>query len=231
MIILIPAFNEEECIRAVLDELMPHCKAGGHNVLIIDDGSTDCTVDRVKSHPDYPATVNLLTLPHRGKDVALWAGIEAADDEWIGMMDGDGQYDPGNFSSLLDYAHKNASDAVWGIRLQRDDSRWRLIISYAGRWAKKLILKSYAVSDPGCGMWIACKESLARAIRSCPSPAGQVHCHLADLIRVQGCKVDECPIHHRARHGGKAKFGFINRIGPGWRSLRQAVKTSQQLRS
>lgn len=231
MIILIPAFNEEECIRTVLDELMPHCKAGGYKVLIMNDGSTDRTVDLVKSHPDYLTIIKLLTLPHRGKDVALWAGIEAADDEWIGMMDGDGQYDPGNFSTLLNFAHDNASDAVWGIRVHRDDSRWRLLISRAGRFVKKIILKSAAASDPGCGIWIARKEPLLRAIRSCPSPAGQVHCHLADLIRIQGFNVDECPIHHRARHGGKAKFGFINRIGPGWRSLCQAARSSRQLRS
>ncbi len=231
MVILIPTFNEEECIRIVLDELMPHCKADGLNILVIDDGSTDRTVEFIKSHPAYLTIINLLTLPHQGKDVALWTGIEAADDEWIGMMDGDGQYDPGNFSSLLDYARNHGSDAVWGIRVQRDDSRWRLLISLAGRKAKKIMLKSAAASDPGCGIWIARKKPLLRAIRLLSSPAGQVHCHLSDLIRIQGCKVDEFPIHHRSRRGGKAKFGFINRIGPGWRSLRQAAKASQQLKS
>lgn len=43
MIVLVPTFNEEDCIRSVLDELVRACQPNGHRILVIDDGSTDAT--------------------------------------------------------------------------------------------------------------------------------------------------------------------------------------------
>ncbi len=115
MIVLIPTYNEEECIRSVLDELVPICEPAGHRILIMDDGSTDTTVSLVKAHPAFGKTIQLLACPHGGKDLALWAGIEAADEEWLGMMDADGQYDPADFIHLLAQATSQKADAAWGF--------------------------------------------------------------------------------------------------------------------
>ncbi len=98
MIILIPTFNEEACIETVLADTAAISKANGYRILVVDDGSTDGTIFCVRSHPDHPDTIAILPLTHGGKDAALWAGIEEADDAWIGMMDADGQYDPADFS-------------------------------------------------------------------------------------------------------------------------------------
>jgi Glycosyl transferase family 2 len=230
MIVLIPTFNEEECIRAVLDELVPICEPVGHRILIMDDGSTDATVSFVEAHPAFGNTIQLLACPHGGKDLVLWAGIEAADEEWLGMMDADGQYDPTDLIQLLKQARSQNADAAWGFRQRRDDSAWRLLISRGGKAAKKSLLGSTAVRDTGCGIWVARRPLLLPAIQASPQPAGQVHCHLPDLMVQQGGTVVECPITHRSRHAGQAKFGFLNRLGPGLRSLLQARRAKQTLR-
>lgn len=230
MIVLIPTFNEEACIRPVLDEVVRVCEPTGHRILIMDDGSTDNTVSLVEAHPAFGTTIQVLACPHGGKDLALWAGIAAAQDEWLGMMDADGQYDPVDFIRLLEQARKQNADAAWGFRQQREDSIWRLLISRGGRTVKRVLLGGTAVQDTGCGIWVARRSRLLPAIQACPRPAGQVHCHLPDLIVQQGGIVVECPITHRARQAGQAKFGFLNRLGPGLRSLLQARRAKQALR-
>jgi dolichol-phosphate mannosyltransferase len=231
MVLLLPTFNEEECISAVLDDALAACRPHGHRILVVDDGSSDATAARVRAHPGHPDSVDLLPLAHGGKDAALWAGIEAAQDEWIGMMDADGQYDPADLVRLLGQARALRADAVWGIRQRRGDSAWRLLISRSGRWIKRLLLGGTAVQDTGCGIWVARRRHLVAAIRACPAPAGQVHCHLPDLIARQGGIVAQCPIVHLARRAGQAKFGFINRLGPGWRSILQARRARAALRT
>ena len=114
------------------------------------------------------------------------------------------------------------ADAVWGIRGKRCDYGWRLFISRIGRRVKRLMLGHCCVSDTGCGIWVAKACHLRDLRQRCPDPVGQVHCHLPEYIQSRGGKVVERDIEHRARHAGQAKFGAINRIIPGLRSLFQA---------
>ena len=67
------------------------------------------------------------------------------------------------------------------------------------------------------------RAALVRGVEQlCPSPAGQVHCHLPEFILARGGIIKEYVIEHRARKGGRAKFGALNRVVPGFVSLLQA---------
>jgi len=228
--VLIPAWNERECIVAVLDEFETTPSLAGVKLLVVDDGSTDGTGplldEYARSHPRMKA----LHVPHGGKDRALWAGFMAVTTEWTGMMDGDGQYDPKDFPELLHEASIRKADAVWGIRSRRHDHALRFISSSIGRITKRLMLGSRKVRDTGCGIWIARSRYLQPIPATCADPAGQVHCHIPELITAQGGVVEETDIVHRSRHAGQAKFGALNRIVPGLKSLSQAAAARRLLR-
>ena len=145
------------------------------------------------------------------------------------MTDGDGQYDPRDFARLLETAVREKADGVWGVRSQRQDTSFRLAISRGGRWFKKRMLGSSAITDSGCGIWVARRRFLLPIIECETAPAGQLHCHLADLMTAQGARIAEQPIHHRSRTRGQAKYGMFNRLGPGWRSLIQAANVRRKL--
>ena len=229
--VLIPVWNEEACVEGVVREFRSPAGAGAAPLLLLDDGSTDGTRAALDRLAAEGLSLRVLALPHGGKDRALWAGFLAVETGWCGIMDGDGQYVPGDFSRLLEEARARGLDAVWGLRAARSDTSFRKGISRGGRAIKRSMLGGAAVADAGCGIWVARTRYLRSVPAHCTDPAGQVHCHLAEMIAAQGGRVGEAPIRHRSRERGVAKYGLLNRLGPGWRSLVQARRVISALRT
>ena len=219
--LVLPVWNEREVIEPVVQEILSVPELGGIRVLLADDGSTDGSAERLDGLARRDGRCAVLHLPHGGKDRALWAAFGRIETEWLGIMDSDGQYDPRDLVAFFRRAEDEPA-AVWGIRARRHDNRWRKIISRAGRLAKRAILGSCTVQDTGCGIWVAQTRYVRDLDALCPEPAGQVHCHLPELIRTRGGRIAEQEIRHRSRLGGQAKYGALNRMGPGLRSLFQA---------
>lgn len=80
---IVPAFNEERTIRSVIQVLL--CHPCIKEVIVVDDGSTDCTVDQVS---DLPITIIELRR-NCGKSAAMNAGVAAAKYEYIFFCDAD----------------------------------------------------------------------------------------------------------------------------------------------
>lgn len=219
--LVFPVWNEQEVIVSVVEELLGLSELANMKILLMDDGSQDgssALLDQLSLQHPQCAVVHL---PHGGKDLALWKAFGLSGTEWTGIMDADGQYDPCDLARLLGNPAP-ACDAIWGIRTQRHDRPWRSFISRIGRFIKRFILGSCTVADTGCGLWIARTRFLKELDQLCPKPAGQVHCHIPELIRCQGGQIIEMAIAHRVRRGGCAKYGAWNRLLPGFRSLLQA---------
>lgn len=95
--VIIPAFNEGDVIEKVLISLqqLPELK-----VIVIDDGSTDDTAEKVKA-----MGVRLISHPvNRGYGAALKTGIKAADTEFVATYDGDGQHRLEDLENLMKVA-------------------------------------------------------------------------------------------------------------------------------
>lgn len=112
--ILMPAYNEERSIgKTVLKvrELYPDFE-----VLVIDDGSTDSTMQVAKD-----AGANVWPHPYNiGNGAAIKSGLRVAKGEWIIMMDADGQHDPEDIGRLLEY--KGQYDMVIGARTKKSET-------------------------------------------------------------------------------------------------------------
>lgn len=98
--IIIPAYNEETGIRDVLSSLQKGLQS--HNIvakiIVVDDGSTDCTAEVVRSIPG----ITLVRHPYnKGYGAALKTGVEATDTEWCMTYDADGQHTPDLIPLLL----------------------------------------------------------------------------------------------------------------------------------
>ncbi|MFG2869699.1 bifunctional polysaccharide deacetylase/glycosyltransferase family 2 protein [Streptomyces sp. NPDC048338] len=108
--VLVPAYNERECIANTLHSLT----ASDHpiEVIVIDDGSTDGTADIVEEM-DLPF-VRLIRKVNGGKSSALNAGIAAASHDIIVMMDGDTVFEPSTVRELVQPFGDPAIGAVAG---------------------------------------------------------------------------------------------------------------------
>lgn len=111
--IVIPVYNEVETIRETLQAVLatPYRK----EVVVIDDGSTDGTMELLKTF-SWPDLVVLFHEKNKGKGRALQTGFEAAQGDIVLIQDADLEYDPGEYSILLQPIFDGKADVVYGSR-------------------------------------------------------------------------------------------------------------------
>lgn len=115
--ILIPAFNEEATIIEILEAINEQAIDGvTFETLVVDDGSTDRTVERLEQNPTL--YTKLIKCPRNGgKGAAVKAGLEKATGDYVLFQDADLEYDPAEYESLLMPVLKFNADLVMGSRL------------------------------------------------------------------------------------------------------------------
>ena len=109
--VVIPCHNEETSIGEVVRRSRAAVSGHEHEVLVVDDGSTDRTAEEAEQ-----AGARVLQLyVNQGKGLALMAGARAAAHPVLVFLDGDGQDDPSEIPALLE-AHRSGADLVIGSR-------------------------------------------------------------------------------------------------------------------
>ena len=114
--ILVPAYNEEatiiDLLQAVAAESIADVKM---EVIVIDDGSKDHTVDLLESNPGL--YTKLIRQPcNGGKGAAVKAGMMEATGDYILFQDADLEYDPADYRKLMKMAINFDADVVMGSR-------------------------------------------------------------------------------------------------------------------
>lgn len=123
--IVIPAYNEEGGIQAIMDRVLavrPALKAAGVDemeLIVVDDGSRDRTADIVMATPGATLVQHAR---NGGYGAALKTGFAAAKGEWIGFLDADGTYPPEYFPKMYSAAVEQQADIVIGSRMAGEKS-------------------------------------------------------------------------------------------------------------
>lgn len=190
--VVIPCRNEEESLPGVLAAI-----PAGYRRLVVDNGSTDDTAAVARAHG---ATVVFESVPGYGS--AVHAGIDAAPDGVIAVMDGDGSMDPGELPELV-AALEHATLVVgrrrpvkgtgwpWHARLGNQAIAWRL--------RRRLGID---VHDIGA-MRLARRDDLLEL--AVPDRRSGYPLQLLVLAAGAGWTVVEKDITYRERSGGKSK--------------------------
>ncbi len=114
--VLVPAFNEEKTIGEVLGKLLD---LGDllHEVIVINDGSTDRTSDVVRQHIETDSRIRLIELEkNSGKTAAIRRGIAEFTGEIMIVQDADLEYDPAEIGGVIDPILSGHADVVYGSR-------------------------------------------------------------------------------------------------------------------
>lgn len=110
--VVIPTLNEARNLPHVL----PHIPADIHEVILVDGGSVDETVEVARS---LLPSIRVVIEPRRGKGAALCAGFRAAEGDIIVMLDADGSTDPTEIPRFVD-ALLGGADFAKGSRFLPD---------------------------------------------------------------------------------------------------------------
>jgi glycosyltransferase involved in cell wall biosynthesis len=208
-LVFVPAWNEEDNLPAVLDEL--HAGLPQADVLVVDDGSTDHTADVARGHGADVISFG----ENRGLPAGIAAGYEYASErgyEFCGRVDGDGQHPVAELARLLERVRSDQCDVAVGSRFASGDGykAYRYESSGARRFGTALLRRSMKVAlrrpflDATSGMYAANAKALPILARPYTSEAPEVQA----LLRLQeaGMRVDEVPVDMRPRASGVSKL-------------------------
>lgn len=199
--LVIPLYNEEDNVALLTQKIHDSLQGYRYQIIYIDDCSQDRTRAVVNQMQDEK--VHLISLKKNyGQSLALAAGIDYAEGEYIITMDGDLQNDPADIPKMLAEVVNGEYDVVTGIRQKRKDSLIKKIPSkianFMVRRASKLDIK-----DNGCALKIFTKE-IAKELNL----YGEMHRFITLLAHLEGARIKQVPVAHHARHAGKSKYGL-----------------------
>ncbi|HEX8311793.1 MAG TPA: glycosyltransferase family 2 protein [Chthoniobacteraceae bacterium] len=199
--VVIPLYNEEDNVAALQRELAAALNGREHEIILIDDRSTDQTLARIERRPE----VRVLEFEkNTGQSAAMYAGIMAARGEVVVLLDGDLQNDPADIPRLVEEIEKGA-DLVCGYRRNRKDTFSKRLTSRFANFVRSRFTKD-GVRDTGCtlkAMRQECREALV--------PFYGMHRFIPALVKGMGYRLVEIPVNHRPRTAGVSKYGFGNR--------------------
>lgn len=204
--VVIPAYNEEEGIGAIIERVLrartPVNEAGETidrwEVLVIDDASEDHTAKIAASYPEVRV---IRHDRNRGYGGALKTGFEEARGEYIGFLDADGTYPPEYFPALCQVLFKQRADIVIGSRLSGDSSAMPLPRLVGNKFFAYLLswISGTKVTDSASGMRVFRKSVLSKLL---PLPDGL---HLTPAMSTSALhaelRIVEVPIPYEERVG------------------------------
>ena len=115
--IIMPAYNEEDTIEAIIRKVMKYNDV--HQLIVINDASTDRTPEILKSlAEEYHCIEVMHHLYNSGKTAALKLGFSAISGDVVVIQDADLEYDPEEIPSLVEPIVKGLADVVYGSRFR-----------------------------------------------------------------------------------------------------------------
>jgi glycosyltransferase involved in cell wall biosynthesis len=202
--IVIPFYNEEESVAAMVDQVRAVLDAlpRSSEIVLVDDGSTDRTGELLERLADADERVVAVSFARNfGQTAAMSAGIAASRGRVIVPLDGDLQNDPADIPRLLQVLDQG-HDVVSGWRRDRRDGWAR---GFTSRVANAIISRVGGVRlhDYGCTL-----KAYRRGVLEGVHLYGEMHRFIPLYAAWQGARVTEIPVAHRPRERGRSKYGY-----------------------
>jgi len=203
--IVVPIYNEEESLPFLVNQLLDILKPMEETfeLVLVNDGSSDKSAEVIrKLSLGIPELVGVLLRKNYGQTAAMAAGFDISCGEIVVTLDGDLQNDPADIPLLVNKI-RDGFDLVSGWRYRRQDAA--ISRKFPSRIANRLIGKVTGVrlNDYGCSLKAYRKEVLTDM-----RLYGELHRFLPVLANIEGARITEVKVNHRARQFGSSKYGI-----------------------
>jgi glycosyltransferase involved in cell wall biosynthesis len=203
---IVPAYNEERCVRGVVDEI--RMRNPDFDVLVIDDGSTDATADEARA-----AGADVVRAPFNlGIGGAMQTGYVYALEHGYDLavqVDGDGQHDAGQIRDLRSHLERHTElHMVTGSRFLEQGEGYRSSASRRiGIRIFSTLLSAITrqpITDPTSGFRMTTRHGIELFARDYPHDYPEVEAVV--MLHHHRLRSAEVPVRMRARAGGRSSI-------------------------
>jgi dolichol-phosphate mannosyltransferase len=208
--VVVPCFNESEVIEIFYKALKPvlvGIDGIDHEIVFVDDGSTDDTLDRLNTIMAADSAVRVCSLSRNfGHQIALTAGMDAAVGDAVVIMDSDMQHPPALVPELV-RQWRAGNDVVSAIRQQTDGESWFKGVTSRGFY--RLLNSMSGTKVPqGAADFCLLSKRVCTSLRSMP----ERHRFLRGLVSWVGYKRVLIPYTAPERAAGKTKYSLVKMV-------------------
>ena len=217
--LLIPVYNEEAMLPTLYQRLIELINRNGTyawEILFINDGSSDRTLDVIRQLRQTDSRVNFVNLSRNfGKEIAMLAGFDYTTGDCCVVMDADLQDSPDEIPELYRMITEEGYDLVSGWKKKRYDPLSKTIPTKLFNATARKVSGIKNLHDFNCGLKAYRKDVIKNI-----EVYGEMHRYIPYLAKNAGFKkIGEKVVHHQARKFGKTKFGGWNRFFNGYLDL------------
>lgn len=210
--IVCPAYQEQEVLPILHHQLSGVLKRLQERfrfeIIYVDDGSSDRTLEILKSIAQADASVSYLSLSRNfGHQAALTAGLEHARGDAIISLDADLQHPPQLVEELLNHWQKGY-DVV--ITIRQDDKRLSLFKRYTSR---AFYATMHLISDTDIRIAASDFRLLSRKAAQALLRLKEQHRFVRGMVQWLGFRVKECPFQPDERRAGQSKYTLRRMLG------------------
>jgi dolichol-phosphate mannosyltransferase len=233
LIIVMPAYNEQDCIKKVITEWVDYIRSINVNFtfLIINDGSRDDTGILLDSIATEIPELSIVHQENSGHGKSLINGyVKATETEhdWVLQIDSDDQFLPEDFALL--WEKRNLSQFILGRRKDRKDTLHRHVITFILKMLLLLIFQTY-LRDSNVPFRLINKNYLKKLLNILPNTIFAPNIFLTVLAQKNKQELFEIPTEHILRQTGTVSLIRIGLIKACIRSMKELISFRLNLSS
>jgi len=200
--VVICVYNEAGNILPMIEQVDLALAGYDYEIIYVNDGSTDQTLAELRAVRNERLVVIDLQKNY-GQSLALAAGIEVAQGEYIVTMDGDLQNDPADIPAMLRLAQEGDYDLIAGNRANRQDG---MVLRKVPSWIANALIRRVSgvrLKDYGCALKVM-RAELAKSL----GLYGELHRFILILAKLEGARMAQVDVRHHPRRIGQSKYGL-----------------------
>lgn len=205
--IIVPVYNEIENIDNFYVRLEKVCSTWNrrHEIIFVDDGSSDGTTDYLRALPHKNPSVRVIRFARNfGQENAIIAGVDHSRGDIIQFIDADLQVIPEDIPRLIDKIDEGY-DLVAGVRPRREETLFlrRIPSKFANFVFKNFFHLPYG--DLGCGI-----QAIRKKLFDGVDPFSALYTYRVLYAGWRGSRYTDIPVEYNPRVAGEAKYNFLS---------------------
>jgi len=222
--VVIPVYNEEEIIQAVLDDWSSELERLGiaYKITVYNDGSRDSTAEILAKYSSNKENIFVNNKENSGHGPTVLLGYrENSDTEWIFQIDSDGEIGPESFQAI--WERRGSYDLLLGRRMERHSGVVRASLSFFARLVV-LIFYGSEVHDVNSPFRLMRGELFKEIFFKIPDGTFAPNVIVSGAASRARLRILEHPVQYTARKTGEVSLKKMKLLRAALRSLFQTIK-------